>query len=55
MFENALGDKIIIGGSCYERPGQERYKEIWIDGGENWSLMALINGDRGGNITHQTI
>lgn len=26
---------------------QEHYKEIWIDGDENWSLMALINGDWG--------
>lgn len=26
---------------------KERYKEIWIDGDENWSLMALINGDWG--------
>lgn len=25
----------------------ERYKEIWIDGEKEWSLMALINGDWG--------
>ena len=26
---------------------KERYKDIWIEGDDNWSLMALINGEWG--------